>query len=482
MLDKENISDQERESVFSSLVEESLRQMIRLKHGQKVKAKVVNISGDSVYVDIGGKSEGIINVNEFINEDGTIGIKEGEEIDAFFVSVKEGLKQLTTLFKGYPLMKLKAIQSAFESGNPIKGEVKGIVKGGFIVSLEGINAFCPASQIDIKKEDGENYLGQTFYFKVLDFKEDGSNVVVSRRVLLEEERQKRIDELRSSLHIGMNLKAKILSIKNFGIFVDLGGIEGFIPASEISWEKIDNIEAFYSVGQEVTAKIISMNWEKNQVTLSIKATQPDPWTGIEDKYPIGSRVSGTIVRLEPYGAFLSIDYGIEGLIHISNIVSGRRIKHPKEVLEVGQRIEAYILSIDKDSRKLSLSMKPKVEPKDIVFPDVGDYLEGIVEKVMPFGVFVRISDDLNGLIPNSEMGTLPNSDHIRMFPPGSKISVVVSEVDKAKGRVTLSRKRALERLEMDELKEYRESIQNSSELSTLGQLLKAKIEEKKAIF
>lgn len=456
----------------------------RFSPGQKVRAKVVSVSEDLVYIDIGGKSEGAVDLTEFVDREGASKVHEGDEIEAFFVTVQDGLMKFTTLVRGYSAVTLTAIKDSHEAGIAVNGEVKQEIKGGFEVSVGGVRCFCPFSQIDLKggRESGA-YVGQTLSFKVLEYGEDGKNIVVSRRVLLEQEKQAKVEELKKRLEVGMEVPAVVKSIQSFGAFVDLGGVEGLVPASEISWDRSVSPGDALSAGQKVTVKVISLEWEKDRIALSLKATQPDPWIAASEKYHSGERVSGSIVRLTAFGAFVRLEAGIDGLMHISNLGAGRRINHPKEVVEVGQLVEAYVLSVDPQNRKMSLSMQPKVEPAKIVLPSVGEVVDGKVEKVMPFGVFVKLESGLSGLVPNIEMGTAPNSDHKRMFPPGGEMRTVVTDVDTAGNKVRLSRKAALEKAAQDEFNQYKESLKTSSGssggLGSFGELLKAKLEEKK---
>ena len=473
----------EQEEDFASMLDKCSMGK-RLYPGQKVRAKVVSISGNLVYIDLGGKSEGAVDLAEFIDKDGVSGVHEGDDIEAFFVTVQDGLMKLTTLIGGYSAVTLNAIRDAYEAGMPINGEVKKEIKGGFEVSVGGVKAFCPFSQIDLKtmRGDGE-YPGRTFAFKVLEYKEEGRTIVLSRRVLLEQENEARIEKLRESLTIGMDITANVKSIHNFGAFVDLGGIDALIPASEMSWDRSMTPSGLLSVGQKITAKIISLDWENKRFTLSLKATQPDPWASAAEKYPVDSRVSGPIVRLAPFGAFVRLDSGVEGLIHISNLGAGRRINHPKEVVEAGQLVEAYVLSVDQQNRKLSLSLQPKVEPVKTVLPAVGEILDGTVEKVMPYGIFLKMNNGLTGLIPNIETGTPSGTDLKRMFPPGTEMQVAVLDVDTENDKVRLSRKAVLEKAVQDEFNEYKESVKSPDEssggLGNLGDIIKARLEEKK---
>lgn len=472
----------EQEENFAAMLDKSSMGE-RLYPGQKVRAKVASVSGDLVYIDLGGKSEGAVDLSEFIDKEGVTSVREGDEVEAFFVTVQDGLMKLTTLVGGYSAVTLNSIRDAYEAGIPVNGEVKQELKGGFEVSVGGVRCFCPFSQIDLKggHESGV-YSGRTFPFMILECGEEGGKIVLSRRVLLEQEKQARVEKLKESLAVGMEVTAAVKSIQKFGAFVDLGGIDGLIPVSEISWDRSVNPGDVLSIGQSITTKIISLDRESNRLTLSMKAMQPDPWASAAEKYPVGSRVGGSIVRLLPFGAFVRLEPGIEGLIHISNLGAGRRINHPREVVDSGQWAEVYVLSVDQQQRKISLSMQPKVEPAKIVLPAVGEILDGTVEKVMPYGIFLKMNNGIKGLIPNSEMGTPSGTDHRRMFPPGTEMQVAVIDVDTANNKVRLSRKVIIEKTAQDEFNQYKESVRNSASsgsLGSLGDILRARLEEKK---
>jgi len=470
-----------REESFAALLEKSSGQSERLAPGQKVRAKVVSISGDLVYIDLGGKSEGVVDLNEFAGEGGTPNVSEGDEIEAFFVTVQDGARRLTTLVNGYSAATLNSIRDAHEGGLPVNGDVKREVKGGFEISVGGVRCFCPFSQIDLKGgREGGIYLGRTFPFKVLEFEENGRNIILSRRAMLEAERQARVEKLKETLSLGMEVTGTVRSIQNFGAFVDLGGIDGLIPLSEMSWDRSAKPGDLLSVGQQVLAKIIGLDWERNRLTLSVKALQPDPWVGAAERYPVDGKATGTIVRLLPFGAFLQLEPGVEGLIHISNLGAGRRINHPKEVVEAGQVVEVYILSVDIQNRKISLSMQPKPKQEKIVLPEEGEIVEGVVDKVMPFGVFVKLSSGLSGLIPNSELGE--TGEQKRVLVAGERVQTVVSEIDPATKKIRLSRKAVTDKEAKKEYEQYIDSSrkpESSGGLGSLGELLKARMEEKK---
>ncbi|MBI5102539.1 MAG: 30S ribosomal protein S1 [Nitrospirae bacterium] len=469
---------------FAEMLEKSSRQTGKLHPGQKVRADVVSISGDLVYIDLGGKSEGVIDLSEFTDKEGNVTVKTGDSIEAFFVAVQNGTRKLTTLMNGYSTASLNGIREAFEAGLPVNGEVRREVKGGFEISVGGVRCFCPFSQIDLKGgREGGVYLGMTFPFKIFEFKENGKNIVLSRRALLEQERLEKFEAFKNTISVGMEVPVTVVSIQKFGAFVDLGWVDGLIPVSELAWERVANASDVLSVGQKITAKVLSLNWDTNRITLSLKAMLPDPWLNISEKYPADTKVNGVITRLTSFGAFVRLEPGIEGLVHISNLGAGRRINHPKEVVETGQQVEVYVLSSDKDARKISLSMQPKVEPKKVVLPAVGDLIDGVVEKVMPFGVFVKMSIGINGLIPNSETGTPSGTDLKKLFPAGSAVQCAVLEVETATNKVRLSRKALLEKSDQDEYKEYINSAKKddaaSGGLGSLGDLLRAKMDEKR---
>ena len=468
---------------FAEMLEKSTTRKARLAPGEKVQARVVGISGEAVYIDLGGKSEGFIDIAEFRDDNGSISIKEGDQVEAHFVSVVDGAMKLTTLVRGHSTVKLAQIREAFESGTAVTGDVKREIKGGFEVSVDGVKCFCPFSQIDLKGgREGGLYVGRAFPFKVIEFKEGGRTLVLSRRVVLQEEKAAIVGRLKDSLQVGQEITGRVSSLQNFGAFVDIGGIEGLIPTSEISWAKANKPSDTLSVGQELTVRLISIDWERNRLTLSIKAMLPDPWEGLTERYPVGSKISGTIVRLTPFGAFVNLEPGIDGLIHLSNLGSSKRINHPKEVVETGQTIEAYVIAVDQQSKKISLSVQPKAEPRKVTYPVAGEVIDGVIEKVLPFGIFVKIADGVTGLVPNSEMGTPRGTDHTKTFMPGSSMQVLVIDVDAENAKVTLSRKGVIQKEEEADLKRYRESSAKGSKsesgLSSFGELLKARLEEK----
>src|SRR5271157_515390 len=452
----------------------------RLEPGQKVKTRVISIVGDSVYVDLGGKSEGAIDLAELMADDGTSTVKPGEEIEAFFVSVQHGVRKLTTKIRGYSTLTLAEIRDAHAADLPVTGKVKSEVKGGFDISVGGVRCFCPFSQIDLKgSRDSGSFVGQTFPFKVLEYEEDGQNIILSRRALLEEQRDAEIEKLKATLVVGTELAGTVRSVQSYGAFVDLGGIDGLIPISEMAWGRTEKPEDLLSPGQEVQVKIIDIDWARERLTLSLKALQANPWESVAERYHVNDQVRGAIVRLTQFGAFVNLEPGIDGLIHISALGGGRRIRHPKDVVEVGQWVEAYVTAVDPANKRISLSLQPRVPKEAVVLPEAGDVLEGAVDRVMSFGIFIKLNSGLTGLLPNPEIGTPKGTNHSRMFPEGTKMQVLVKAVDTEKGKISLSRIGLEEKVAQEEFKQYQDSVKSqeraSGSLGSLGDLLKAKL-------
>ncbi len=488
-MDEQNIlennlnSNNETEENFETLFKESSKLPSRLEPGQKVKSIVVGISGDLIYIDLGGKTEGVVELKEFLDEAGECLVKAGDEIEVYFASVQNGLKRFTTLTRGLSTAHLSDLRNAFEAGLPVSGKVKSELKGGYEVNMGKARCFCPFSQIDVRgNRETSTYIGEIFPFKILEFEEDGRNIIVSRRVLLEEEQAVQKEKLKDALKTGMEIKGKVKSIHDFGIFVDIGSMDGFIPLSELEWDRTKKPEDVLSPGQEVTAKIISLDWVKDRLTLSLKAMQPDPWITAAEKYIVDSPVKGLVVRMTPFGVFVNLEPGIDGLIHISKLGAGRRIKHPKEVVEDGQWIEAYVTGVDAVNKRISLSKEQNVNPEKVALPSEGDILEGVVDNVMPYGIFLKLNNGLSGLVPNAEMGTPKGTNHSRMFPVGTSMTVIVTKVDPGSGKISLSKNLVGEKSAHADFTKYKEQAKteekSASGIGSFGELLQAKLKGK----
>jgi small subunit ribosomal protein S1 len=328
----------------------------RLRPGQKIEATVVRIAKEWIFLDLGAKSEGSVAKNEFTDAEGNLTVAEGDRVQVYFLSEKKNERLFTAKVSGGAVA--GHLDEACRNGIPVEGTVTGEVKGGFDVKFSGsVRAFCPFSQMEMRRiENSEEYIGKKFAFRVTKFSEHGKNIVVSRRALLEEERAQQKEALQQSLAIGQTVKGVITSIREFGAFVDIGGIEGLIPVSEIAWGRIEDIHERLAVGQEVTVTVLKLDWDQDRYSFSLKDSLPDPWEGISGMFAEGSVVTGKVVRLTEFGAFVSLAPGIDGLVHISKLGAGRRISHPREVVQVGDALEVKIDSVDPEKKRLSLSL------------------------------------------------------------------------------------------------------------------------------
>jgi small subunit ribosomal protein S1 len=356
--DKQEIQAvEEVEDNFEELLNQSEVRAVAFQPGEKVEAVVIEVSRDWIFIDVGGKSEGTIAADEFNSGEGEPGIKEGSKIEAYFLSSQRGEMLFTTRI-ATGASKDAYLQEAYHSGIPVEGLVEKEVKGGVEVKLAGnTRAFCPYSQLGPYRIDGESpVIGQNLTFKIIEYGSKGRNIVLSHKVIIDEERRKKREVLKGQLREGMTVPGEVTSVKEFGAFVDIGGIEGLIPVSEISWGRVDDVAGMISVGQKVNVAITKLDWDKNKFSFSLKETIPDPWETAIQRYPEGSIHKGTVVRLVPFGAFVTLEPGIDGLIHISELGRTKRIKHPREVLQQDQSIEVKIVKIDEGRRRLSLSL------------------------------------------------------------------------------------------------------------------------------
>jgi small subunit ribosomal protein S1 len=351
---------------FAALFQEIESKPIRrLTPGQKITATIVGIGGESIFLDTGGKSEGILYSSELLDENNELKAAEGDKIDVYFLKANRG-EQLftTTLSSGKNAAHL---EEAFRSAIPVEGLVKEEIKGGFEITLGGsVRAFCPYSQMGLRRvEDaGAEYLTRTMTFLVTKFEENGRNIVVSARALLEAEREEQRAALQKTLQEGQTVIGTITSIREFGAFVDIGGVDGLVPISEIGWSRVENINDYYAVGQEISVVIKKLDWDADRISLSIKETLEDPWEKAAAKLAVGSILSGTVVRLTPFGAFVTLEPGVDGLVHISKLGKGRRINHPREVLEEGQELEVQVENIDTAEKRIGLAPSDYVSPEE----------------------------------------------------------------------------------------------------------------------
>jgi len=357
-MDNNNQSvNKNNEESFAELFEKSFKTRVRLEPGQMAEAMIVKISADWIFLDLGGKGEGYLDKKEMTDESGNLTIKEGDTIRAYFVSSENNEMHFTTKIGSGPGKQAK-IEEAWRNHIPVEGTIVKEIKGGFEVKIGGsVRAFCPFSQIGIRREEQQaDYIGGSFTFKIVEYGEDGRNIVLSRKAILDDDRRSKKQELRETLKEGMKVRGTVTTLQKFGAFVDIGGLEGLLPVSEIAWSRTEKVSDILSVGQEVEVIIKKLDWEQDRFSFSLKDALPDPWDRVADDYPVGSFHTGKVSRLAPFGAFVSLRDGVDGLIHISRLGSGRRINHPREVLKDGQVVEVKIEAFDQAQRKLSLSL------------------------------------------------------------------------------------------------------------------------------
>ncbi|MDD5531566.1 MAG: S1 RNA-binding domain-containing protein, partial [Syntrophales bacterium] len=313
------------EKSFAELLAESSMKSEHLKPGERVEAEVVNITPDWVYLNMDGKTEGYLSSEEVRDETGNIPLKEGDRISVYFLEAKNGERHFTTRVRG-PEAARSFLEQAWQNKTVVEGTVEKAIKGGFLVKLiGGIRGFCPLSQVETARlENPEEYIGRKLDFIVIGYEKKGRNIVLSHRAVLEQEIERKRQALREELREGMTVRGTITSIQKFGAFVDLGGIEGLIPASEVSWSPVEDLHSVLTEGQETEAVVIRLDWDKGRITLSLKEALPGPWTNIEEKYPDGSVHTGQVARLTPFGAFVTLEPGIDGLIRFARKKEGEK--------------------------------------------------------------------------------------------------------------------------------------------------------------
>jgi len=360
---------------FAELFEQSFKKPTRLEPGQKVDAIIAKITDEWVFLDLGGKSEGCLDRKELLDPDGKLMAAEGDRVSAYFLSSTNNEKLFTTRVRGGAAGN-QHLEDAFHSGIPVEGVAEKEIKGGYEIKIAGaVRGFCPYSQMGLRRaNDSQAFIGKKLLFKITEYRDNGRSVVLSNRRVLEEERERIREELKETLKKDMVVKGTVVSLRPFGAFVDIGGIEGLLPISEVSWSRIEDLSSVLSPGQEVEVKVMELDWEKNKFSFSLKAALPDPWLQLQTQFPEGSCHAGIVARLAPFGAFVTLAPGIDGLIHISQLGQGKRINHPREVLAEGQSIEVRVITIDMEGKRLSLALA-SASPQEQQEDDFRQYLE-----------------------------------------------------------------------------------------------------------
>jgi small subunit ribosomal protein S1 len=472
------VEDQEED--FAALFEASSeRKDDRVHRDSKTVGTIVSIGDEWVFVDIGGKTEGVIARDELVDKNGHLDLNVGDPLTAYVVSTKDGEIQLSV--KMTSAASEEAIRDAYRSGVPVEGLVNAERKGGYTVTVLGKQAFCPYSQIDLQSASSPDaYIGQRFTFRIAEYSERGRNIVLSRRDILEEERLRKVAQLRQTLKPGDTITGTVQNLTNFGAFVDIGGVQGLIPMSELAWYRVESVSDILSPGEAVTVRVLDLDWENNRISLSRKHTIEDPWASVRQRYHEDEIVPGTVTRLMNFGAFVQLEAGIEGLIHISNLGAGRRINHPSDVVSEGDRVNVKIISVDGDARRMGLELlRAETEEPEESGPQfhTGDIIEGIVDSVKDYGVFVGFSGGKSGLLHVSQIEDGRGGDLRRRFPVGSRIQTQVLAIDPDSGKISLSVKTLKKKDEEVNFKDYASGKEGRTAFGTLGDLLKNKLKD-----
>ncbi|QWV94406.1 30S ribosomal protein S1 [Geomonas oryzisoli] len=434
----EELDQAEMGGEFADLFQDSLRQP---QSGEVVKAVVVQIEQDVVLVDVGYKSEGAIRIAEFIDENGELTVKVGDEVNVYFER-GENIRGHMVLSKKKADSQVawEAIAAAGEGGS-IEGKITGKVKGGMTVDV-GVEAFLPASQVDLRPGGNmDRFIGQTYEFRILKLNRKRGNLVLSRRVLLEEERDKARTETLATLKEGDIVNGQVKNIAEYGAFVDLGGVDGLLHVTDMSWGRLGHPSEMVKVGDTLKVMVLKYDREKGKISLGLKQTVPDPWINVAERYQEGERVRGKVVSLTDYGAFISLEDGIEGLVHVSEMSWTRRVRHPSEILKVGEEVEAVILGVDPGNRRISLGLKQtEVNPWTVIgerYP-VGTKIEGQIKNITDFGVFIGIEDGIDGLVHVSDISWTRRVKHPgELFGKGQTVQAVVLNIDVENERLSL---------------------------------------------
>ncbi|NOZ61103.1 MAG: 30S ribosomal protein S1 [Calditrichaeota bacterium] len=439
LTEEKEYSDDEFEEL-QKLYEDTISDFVE---GELVVGKILAISDKEVTVDIGFKSEGTVPLEEFSNRDE---LKAGDDVEVFLENIEDVDGQLILSRKKVDFIhNWERIVNSYESGEILQGRCMRRIKGGIVVDLGGVDAFLPGSQIDVKPiRDFDAFIGQTLDFKVVKVNQRRKNIVVSHRALVEEEMKEQREKILENLEKGQILEGTVKNITDFGVFIDLGGVDGLLHINDLSWGRINHPSEIVSLDQTIKVKVLDFNDEKNRISLGLKQLQPHPWENVADKYPVGSVVKGKVVNISDYGAFVELEKGVEGLIHISEMSWTQHIKHPSKVVTVGEIVETKILNIDPEDKKISLGLKQlEPDPWDSLedkYP-VASRHEGIVRNLTNFGAFIELEEGIDGLIHISDLSWTKKIRHPgEVLKKGDTVEVVVLNVDRENRRISLGYK------------------------------------------
>lgn len=415
-----------------------------LKQGDMVEGKIISIGKTNVYIDTDTKSDGVVDRNELLDDDGNFSHEVGDTVKLYVVSLSESEVILSKAISGAG--KAAMLEEAAHNKTPVEGKVKEVIKGGYHVDMLGKRAFCPVSQMDVRYvETPEDFVGQTFNFIISRFEENGRNIVVSRRTLLEAEIRESRDAFLKDVSEGDTLQGSVTKLMKFGAFIELApGVEGMAHISELSWSRVEKPEEVVRTGDKVFVKLLKIEKKEGQevpkISLSIKQTAENPWDSMDSAFKVGDQVTGKVVRLTSFGAFVEIAPGVDGLVHISEMSHVKRVIRPEDMVEVGQEVLVSIKAIDLDAKRVSLSMKDaQGDPwtgASVKYP-AGEVMEGVFERREKFGLFIRLEPGVTGLMPASAVREAENQSLYDGLKPGDTVKFLVTQVDEEARRMTL---------------------------------------------
>lgn len=436
---KPEITGEETMEELMDIYDESFK---RFEEGQVVTGTIIAVDKDYVLVDVGYKSEGRIAIHEFRDEEGNVNVNLNDQVEVMVeVWDEEAETVILSKEKAAKVKVWDAIKDIYDSDLVVEGVITSRVRGGFSVDI-GLPAFLPGSQADLRPiRNMDEMVGQTYKFKILKYNRKRSNIVLSRRVLLEAEREKARADTLAAIENDKIMEGIVKNITEYGVFVDLGGVDGLLHITDISWGRVKHPSELFSVGDKIKVKILSYDFEKERVSLGMKQLTPDPWSIAVEKYPVGSKVTGKVVSLTDYGAFVELEEGVEGLIHVSEMSWTRKVRHPSKIVSVGEEVEAIVLDIKPENRRISLGIKQTVEnPWNVIsekYP-IGTVIEGKIKNITDFGLFIGIDDDIDGLVHISDISWTKRIKHpSEIYKKNEVVQAVVLDIDKASERFSL---------------------------------------------